>query len=232
MVPCLVPAKGYLPSVRTLPPDRDGFRQQADRRVLVLYASVVESLGWATVALLDRDVPLAQRVVAGDHAVDDKCSDLTALLKARLGAGSFSPGELEDLIAILQMVPELERSADLAEHIARRALSDLGGAISPKARGIIQSMCDVGIRMWELSSRAYSEHSRELSFELNEADDELDNLAADLLRVGAMGGVEPGVAAELALIGRFYERIGDHAVNLSRRAETMSHCAPNPAVPH
>ncbi|HET9078111.1 MAG TPA: DUF47 family protein [Acidimicrobiales bacterium] len=201
--------------------DRDEFRQQADRAVLVLYATVVESLGWATAALLDQDVELADRLIADDRKVDQRCEEVTALIKDRLADATVEPGDLEDLIAILQMVPELERSADLAEHIAQRARQGLGSSLSPRARGLIQSMCDAGIRMWQLSSRAYAERSRDLTFEINESDDELDNLSAALLREGAAGGVDPAVAAELALIARFYERIGDHAVNLARRSAAM-----------
>jgi phosphate transport system protein len=198
--------------------DREEFRQRVDRSVLVLYASVVESLGWATAALLDQDSDLADRVISDDHKVDDRCRELTDLVKDRLSEATVEPDELEDLIAVLQMVPELERSADLAEHIAQRGRQGLGGFISPRSRGLVQSMCDVGIRMWQLSSRAYAERSRDLSFEINEADDELDDLSVNLLREGAAGGVEPQVAAEVALIARFYERLGDHAVNLARRS--------------
>jgi phosphate transport system protein len=197
---------------------RDEFREQADRAVLVLFATVIESLGRATAALLDQDVELANRVIADDKKVDDDCRDLIELIKDRLLQAAVDRDELEDLIAILQMVPELERSADLAEHVAQRALQNLGGSISPRSRGLIQSMCDVGVHMWQLSSRAYAEPSRELIFEINEADDELDNLSAFLLAEGAAGGGDPKVAAELALIARFYERLGDHAVNLARRS--------------
>jgi phosphate transport system protein len=197
--------------------DETEFRSRADQSVLILYASVIESLGWATVALLDQDVELADRVIADDRKVDDQCAMVTGLVKERLLSAPVGPEELEDLIAILQMVPELERSADLAEHIAQRARQGLGGAITPRGRGIIQAMCDCGTRMWQLSSRAYTERSRELSFEINEADDELDNLSVSLLREGATAA-SGAVAGELALIARFYERIGDHAVNLARRA--------------
>jgi phosphate transport system protein len=202
--------------------DGDEFRDQADRAVLVLFATVIESLGWATAALLDQDVELANRVIADDKKVDARCRELTDLIKDRLAGAAVDRDELEDLIAILQMVPELERSADLAEHVAQRTLQDLGGSISPRSRGLIQSMCDVGVRMWQLSSRAYAERSRDLSVEINEADDELDNMSAFLLADGATGGRDPKVAAELALIARFYERIGDHAVNLARRSAAMS----------
>jgi hypothetical protein len=214
-------ASGYGGNVAKAGEDREEFRRRLDRAVLLLYASVVESLGWATVALLDQDVELAERVIADDRKVDDQANELTGLIKDRLSEATVAPDELEDLIAVLQMAPELERSADLAEHIAQRARQGLGGHISPRARGLIQSMCDVGIRMWQLSSRAYAERSRDLSFEINEADDELDNLSAKLLREGAAGGVDPAVAAEVALLARFYERLGDHAVNLARRSAAM-----------
>jgi phosphate transport system protein len=195
--------------------DAREFKERADRSVLVLYASVAESLGWATVALLDQDSDLAERVIAEDRRIDELCADLVKLVKTRLLSAPVGPVELEDLIAVLQMVPELERSADLAEHIAQRARQGLGGSITPRARGIVQAMGDCGARMWQLSSRAYSERTRELSFELNEADDEMDDLSAHLLREGTLA--DGPVATELALIARFYERIGDHAVNLARR---------------
>ena len=99
--------------------------------VLVLFATVIESLGWATAALLDQDVERADRVIADDRQVDLRCDELTGLIKGRLSDATVEPDELEDLIAILQMVPELERSADLAEHIAQRTRLGLGGTHQP-----------------------------------------------------------------------------------------------------
>jgi phosphate transport system protein len=217
--------------------DRDEFRQRADRSVLILFATVTESLGWATAALLDQDVDVANRVISGDRGVDERCDRLSGLVKERLASGRANREELKDLIAILQMVPDLERGADLAEHIARRARIGLGGSISPRCRGLIQSMCDAGISMWQLATRAYTERSVALGREANDADEELDSLSASMLHECAADGVEPAVAAELALVARFYERIGDHAVNLARQAGSMSKlggaiATGHPVVPH
>src|SRR5438270_7605808 len=165
--------------------DSEVFRERADQGLLVLYALVGESLGWATTALLDEDMVLADQVIASDRDFDERCSELTGLVKDRLSAGPLEQEELEDLVSLLQMIPELERSADLAEHIAQRAHHGLGGVISPRARGLIQSMCDAGIRMWHLAARAYAERSRDITFELSESDDELDGLSAALLREAA-----------------------------------------------
>ena len=200
----------------------DGFRDRADRDLLVLYAMVSESLGWATAALLEEDVEVAEQVIAADLDVDQRCRDLSGLVKDRISAGGLEQDELEDLIVILQVIPELERSADLAEHVAQRARQGLGGVMSPRARGLVQSMCNAGIGMWQLSARAYAERSRDITFELNELDDELDNLSAALLKEASAGGMEASTSTELALVARFYERLGDHAVNLARRAAEMA----------
>ena len=202
--------------------DSEAFRQRVDRTVLVLFATVIETTSWATTALLDQDVERAFRIIAEDSRVDDRVEELTGLIKERLAEHSIDPDELEDLVTILQMAPELERSADLAEHIAQRTRQGLGGNISPLSRGLIQSMCGVCVRMWQLASRAYAERSRDIAFVIQDEDDELDVLASRLVSEGAAEGVDPAVAAELALVARFYERLGDHAVNLGRRISTLN----------
>jgi uncharacterized protein Yka (UPF0111/DUF47 family) len=193
-----------------------------DDAVLVLFALVVESVARATVALLDEDVDLANQVIADDRGIDERCEELSGLVKERLSGAALSPEELENLVAVLQIVPELERSADLAEHIAQRAARSLGGILSPRSRGFIQKMSDVAVRMWQVAGTAYRQRSRDAHFGLKEADEELDELAAGLVSDGVVAGVDPAVAVELALIARFYERLGDHAVNLARRVDVMA----------
>jgi predicted phosphate transport protein (TIGR00153 family) len=201
---------------------RDDFQRRIDDAVLVLFALVGEAVGWATAALLDQDIDRAQQVIADDRGIDERCQELAGLVKERLATGVLAAEELENLIAVLQIVPELERSADLAEHIAQRALKSLGGSITPRSRGLIQSMCDVTVRMWRVAGTAYRQRSRDASFQLVEADNELDGLAVSLASEGTSPGADPGVAVELALIARFYERLGDHAVNLARRVDAMA----------
>ena len=214
--------RGYRTSVGNAAIDEVEFRRRVDRSVLVLFATVVESISWATTALLDQDLERADRIIAEDRNVDSRVEELTGLIKERLAENTIDPNELEDLVTILQMGPELERSADLAEHIAQRTRQGLGGNISPRSRGLIQSMCDVSVGMWQLASRAYAEHSRDITFQIEDADNGLDDLASRLLGEGAREGVDPGVAAELALVARFYERLGDHAVNLGRRISSLN----------
>jgi predicted phosphate transport protein (TIGR00153 family) len=220
--PLILYVAEYPAEVRVAAADRIDFRRRVDDAVLVLFALVTESLGWASTALLDQDIELANRVISDDAAIDERCEELTALVKEHLGGVALDPDELENLIVVLQIVPELERSADLAEHIAQRATRGLGGIVSPRGRGLIQSMSDIAVRMWREAATGYRQHSRDTSFQLSEADDELDELASRLVSEGVAEGTDPQLAADLALVARFYERLGDHAVNLARRVDVMA----------
>jgi predicted phosphate transport protein (TIGR00153 family) len=198
------------------------FGRQVDDAVLVIFGLVTESIGWATAALLEQDVERAEALIAQDRDIDQRCEAVIGLIRERLSDLQRTPDDLDTLIAILQIVPELERSADLAEHIAQRAHRNLGGQLSPRARGLIDQMSEIAVRMWQIAGSAYEERSRSAGFELTDADDELDEMASHLVSDIVLGDVDSPIAAELALIGRFYERLGDHAVNLARRVDIMA----------
>lgn len=193
-----------------------------DDAVGVLFRLVSESLGWATHALLDQDYDEARRVIDGDIDIDRQCEEVTASIRQAMAEPTPDPETVEQLVAILQIVPELERSADLAKHIAQRSSEGLGGVITPRSRGLIQSMSEVALEMWHMAGQAYLTRSRDTAFEIAESDSELDKLCAALVTEGTDRADDPKVAVDLALIARFYERLGDHAVNLSRRVGDMA----------
>jgi len=120
----------------------------------------------------------------------------------------------------LLILPELERSADLAEHIAQRAANNLGTAMSPTSRGIVQRMSDVALAMWTVVSDSYRDGISRAK-ELTEADDEIDALRDRLINEVAKNTMTIETASQVALLARFYERLGDHAVNLARRIASI-----------
>src|SRR5579863_3880286 len=162
-----------------------------DEAIGVLFSLVSESLGWATSALLDQDFEGANRVISGDEDIDRHCEELTAAVKERLADASAEPEVLENLVSILQIVPELERSADLAKHIAQRSLEGLGGVITPRSRGLIQAASEIALGMWQGAGVAYIKRSRDASFQLEESDNELDDLCAALVAEGLSQGDDP-----------------------------------------
>ena len=92
-----------------------------DHRVDHLFTLVNEALAGATEALLGRDRVIAQAVIDGDPAIDRLTAELNGLVWEIIEAEHPSGLELRTLVSVLLILPELERSADLAEHVAQRA---------------------------------------------------------------------------------------------------------------
>ena len=78
-----------------------------------------------------------------------------------------------------------------------------------------------GAEMWRTATDAYVERDPGAADKLREADDELDDLLVSLTAELATGAVSIPVAIEMALVGRFYERLGDHAVHLCDRVNYL-----------
>ena len=187
-----------------------------DQQISHLFALVSEALAGATDALLSGNIVAGQGVVDGDQAIDELTAEVIRLVWARLDSGSTTRDELHHLVGLLLILPELERSADLAEHIAQRAVSNLGVEMSPTTRGIVQRMTEVALEMWRTAADAYADRTAR-GVALDEDDEEMDLLHQRLTREIAAEAMSTTVAAQLTLLARFYERLGDHAVNLAHR---------------
>ena len=122
------------------------------------------------------------------------------------------------------MLPELERSGDLAEHVARRATRNLPAEMPARLRGYVQRMGEVACAMWRIAADGYGGDAGSVTEHLVLLDEEMDDLHVTFIVELVAAETPVVVAIELALVGRFYERLGDHAVNLARRV-------PAPAPP-
>ncbi len=138
--------------------------------------------------------------------------------------------DLRYLLTILRLVPELERSADLAEHIAARAASGLTPQLTPRLRGLVEQMGRVVVRMWRDAASAFIDREEDAGERLFDADDEVDTLHDYLTAELVSGSVGVSVALEMALIGRFYERLGDHAVHIAERVKFLA-AGPRAVIP-
>jgi phosphate transport system protein len=198
----------------------NGGAGRLDADVSRLFALVSEALAAATDALLTAEATEGSRVVAADEAIDELSGRLSERIWENFDRLAPASDELGRLVGLLLIVPELERSADLAEHIAQRAVSGLGPDMSAVSRGIVQRMSEVALEMWREAAESYSCRTPAGTL-LDEADEELDILRDRLTKEVASAAMPPSVAAQVTLIGRFYERLGDHAVNLAKRIEVL-----------
>jgi phosphate transport system protein len=124
-------------------------------------------------------------------------------------------------------VPELERSHDLVVQVASRANHILGEDLSPRTRGIVERMGNLASEMWRQAVDSWYQRDRSAATALETRDDEMDELHASLIGELASGRMTLPVTMEMTLVARFYERLGDHAVNIARRVVYLAGSAKN-----
>ena len=188
-----------------------------DQQFTQMFALVSEAIAGATHSLLTGDREAAKDIVAADEQIDEIAGALTFLVDEALVGPGRSAEERRELIALGRILPEIERNGDLAEHIARRAARGLGQEISARARGLVERMGEVAASIWSMTAEVSTSRSAADASAVEDLDDELDDLHVTLIAEVSSGSMSLPVAIELAMVARFYERFGDHAVNLARR---------------
>jgi phosphate transport system protein len=71
--------------------------------------------------------------------------------------------------------------------------------------------------MWRQAADSWYQRDRSAASVLDQRDDEMDELHASLIGELASGGMALPVTMEMTLVARFYERLGDRAVNIGYR---------------
>jgi phosphate transport system protein len=195
-----------------------GISPEMRQKVVQIFALVGEAIAEATHALLAGDRELAKRVVEQDVVIDDLVNEIVMNAEQRLFEdNSLDADTRRLLLTLLRVLPEVERNGDLAEHIARRAARGLGNEMSPRSRGLIERMGEVASMIWREATDVIIDGKLEAAGAIEDIDDELDDLHVSLTAELTSGSMTLPVAVELALLARFYERFGDHCVNLARR---------------
>lgn len=187
-------------------------------QVVRLFALVGEAIAGATHALLANDRELAKLVVERDVEIDELVNELMSMAEVELLDNvELNSSARRELLTLLRILPEIERNGDLAEHIARRAARGLGAEMSPRSRGLIERMGEVASTIWREATDIIIDGKPEAVGAIEDVDDELDDLHVSLTAELTSGSMSVPVAVEVALMARFYERFGDHCVNLARR---------------
>lgn len=220
---CLRQVACHSPWFRMLKCMRDTFYDELDAVVddlVAMTAAVRKAVREATEALINADGDKAESVIAADKEIDEARRIIEERSLLLLATQQPVATDLRQLVATLRMVADLERMGDLSVHIAKVARMRLPEVAVPESvRPIIDTMAEVADRMIESASRIVAERDLDAAAELETEDDQMDGahraLFRELLGDEWNYGVEPAI--DMALIGRYYERIGDHAVSMARR---------------
>ena len=188
-----------------------------EAKVIDLFGMVAEDVPRATAALLGGNVEEVRALAERDQVIDELYPGIEDLADRELVLQQPLASDLRFLISVLRVVPELERSHDLVVNIARRASYILSEDLSPRSRGLIEQMGNLASDMWREAVDCWRKRDRSAAAVLDQRDDEMDEMYASLMAELASGQMSLPVTMEMALVARFYERLGDHAVNIARR---------------
>jgi phosphate transport system protein len=186
-----------------------------------LFALVGEAIGRGTQAFLAGDLVAAEQLVAADSAIDalyHACEEDALQLLARQAPVAR---DLRLVVAILRSVHELERAGDLMVNVAKGARRLYPASLEPRIRGLVARLGDQAAAQMRTAADAFGDMDPARAAAVGDMDDVMDDLMRDLLRtIFATGATdEAGLqrAVQVALVGRYYERMGDHAVNIAER---------------
>jgi phosphate transport system protein len=202
---------------------RESFREELEdiNSCLVEMAnSVGSAMSTATTALLDADVALADKVIAGDDHIDDTRESIEQRCFTLLARQQPVAGDLRIVTAAMRIVADLERMGDLAVHIAKVARMRFPDSAIPQ--DVRPSFLEAGHIAELLVTKAATvidKHDIDAARELETDDDEMDRVHRSLFRQLLADDWRYGVetAVDITLLGRYYERFADHAVSVARR---------------
>ncbi|MFI7551348.1 phosphate signaling complex protein PhoU [Micromonospora sediminimaris] len=201
---------------------RDSFDEQLDRLtgVLALMSRDAGSaIRGASTALLEVDRDAAERVLAGDTVLDARRAEVEAMIPEVLVRHQPVASDLRLVVCALRMAGALERMGDLAVHVAKVALRRHPiGVVPEPAMPVMTALAEAAARVADKCAVVLATRDRLDAMQLGLDDDEVDAAQERLLSLLVSGwpyGVESAI--DLALLGRYYERYADQAVNVARQ---------------
>ncbi|MEN3613254.1 phosphate signaling complex protein PhoU [Plantactinospora sp. ZYX-F-223] len=202
---------------------RDEFRIDLNivSQLLVDMAEAIRAaMRQATRALLTADRSAAETVIERDAEIDSLYRQVEERVCDLLARQAPVASDLRALITALHVAADLERMGDLADHVAKTAVRrHPSPAVPAELRPVFTEMAGVADRIADKIANVLSKPDADLAAELDRDDDAMDDLHRQLFAVVLADEWPYGVetAIDATLLGRFYERYADHAVNAGRR---------------
>ena len=203
-----------------MPERRQEFQRQLDAiegRVIELFAVIGTDLPGATKALLTGSNEMAGLLAERERVISALYPELEGLVNKEILLESPVASDLRFLLSVSRILPEIELSHSLVVQIAARADHILSENLSLRCRGLTERMGSLVTDMWRQATDSWYRRDNSVAAMLGERIEELGELHASLVGELASGSMSLPVAMEMTLVGRFYTRLGDHAVNIARR---------------
>lgn len=211
-----------------MPEQRKSFHQELEQisdNIVRLAAMTTEFIPRGTEVLLAMDLRGAQSLIEEDDVLDELSIEIEDHCYHVLALQQPMASDLRAIVTAIRLTSEIERSADLMVNVAKGTRRIYPIEFDPRLRGLIERMGEEAVRLYKVAIDAYVEQDASLAAALDDMDDKLDAIHKDYIEAifesHHASNLPLEAAVQLALIGRYYERIGDHAVNVGNRVEYM-----------
>lgn len=186
------------------------------RQVVKLGGLVAENLKRAGEAVVGDQPELIEEVIAADQEIDRRYAKLDRLTFMAIAQQQPNDADLRFLVSATRLAYELERSGDLVVNIARVVKRIDGFPDSSILRDYAERLFEESRRILERSMEVFDQLDATGGAHLDEEDDVVDNLVGEFYSAIKKESQSIGLEAGIALnrMGRFLERIADHAVNV------------------
>ena len=189
-----------------------------NRELIEMGALCEEAIAAAAKAMLEGDTSLVASVISTDGEIDRKERDIEAMCLRLLLQQQPVARDLRQISAALKMITDMERVGDQAADIAE-IIGYLGGRAGAEC-GYIDDMARATIRMVTRSVDAYVKRDIDMAEAVVAYDDVVDELFDQakkaLIDMIATKPRDGEYALDLLMIAKYFERIGDHAVNIAQ----------------
>lgn len=177
-----------------------------------------DAIGCCAQALMEMDLALAKKIPPMEVAIDEKEKEIESLCLKLLLQQQPVAKDLRVISAALKMITDLERIGDQAKDIAE-IIPYLAGKHIISEFQLIQAMANATIEMVTKSIDAFVSSDESLAKKVIESDDKVDDLFIQIkksLISMIQENPEKGEdVIDLLMIAKYFERIGDHAVNVA-----------------
>jgi phosphate transport system protein len=179
---------------------------------------VEESIARSIESLKKQDLELAQKVIDGDDIIDDLEREIEGKCLEVIATQQPMARDLRRVATLFKMISDLERMADYATSIAKITIR-IGHQPLIKPLVDIPRMAILSQKMVKQSLDAYVREDITLAEAVGQDDDEVDNLFGqifrELLTIMMENPKTITQATQLLFVGRWLERISDHATNIA-----------------
>ncbi|MBD7917323.1 phosphate signaling complex protein PhoU [Cellulomonas sp. Sa3CUA2] len=193
---------------------------QLGHDLVAMSGRVEQAISSAGIALLTGDLQLAESVIADDLAIDALEQDLDERCVRLLAQQQPVATDLRVVVSALRMSASLERMGDLARHVAQVTRARYPVLAVPAGmEETFTQMQDAAVRVARRVTTLLSTRDMALAESIQQDDDLLDELHAGTFTAMLAGPWDRTTqeTVDVTLLGRYYERFGDHGVSVARR---------------